>query len=88
MILGRYRFTSLGLDTFFPKHVFTRGDRPCKVCKPPMVDLGTCDYIPLDFTRKITPKEYFIDAYVKEVFELENICDSTKRMCMILDAKN
>ena len=53
-----------------------------------MVDLGTCDYIPLYFTRNITPKEYFIDAYVKEVFELENICDSTKRMCMILDAKN
>ena len=37
---------------------------------------------------KVTPEEYFINACVEELFELEHICTSKKLFRKTLDAKD
>ena len=51
-----------------------------------MVDLGTYIFKGLN-TREITPEEYFTNAYVEEVYELEHVRTATKRLHVILYAK-
>ena len=51
-----------------------------------MVDLGTYQFKNLELVE-ITHEEYFTNAYIEEVFESENMCTSTKLLCIILDAK-
>ena len=51
-----------------------------------MVDLVT--YIFKDFNKgKITPKEYFTNNYVEELYESEHVHNTTKQLRVILDAK-
>ena len=35
----------------------------------------------------MTPKQSFNNAYVEELYEMKNICTSTKKLCIILDDK-
>ena len=51
-----------------------------------MVDLGAYTIKDLN-TGKIKPKEYFTNAYIREVYESENVCTATKRLRVILYAK-
>ena len=51
-----------------------------------MVDLGMYIFKYLNI-RKIKPKESFTDAYVEKVYESEHVCNSTKRLRVILDAR-
>ena len=66
MILGKYLITELGLNLKFSEHVIESGDGPFNGSTNSMVDLGTYIFKYLN-TDKITPKEFFTDAYVKEV---------------------
>ena len=51
-----------------------------------MIDLGT--YIFKDLNKeKITPKELFTNAHVKEVYESEHVNTATKQLRVILYAK-
>ena len=51
-----------------------------------MVDLGTYIFKYLN-AGKITPKESFTDAYVKEVYELGYVCTDTEQLRVILNTK-
>ena len=52
-----------------------------------MVDLGTYVFKYL-ITGKITPEEWFTNAYAEEVYESEDVRTATKRLHIILDAKH
>ena len=47
------------------------------MCTAFMVNLGTYEFFFND-AGKITAKAYFMNAYVEEIFESENVCTSTK----------
>ena len=47
------------------------------MCTAFMVNLGTYEFFLTD-AGKITAKAYFMNAYVEEIFESENVCTSTK----------
>ena len=86
MVLSRDILISLLLNIKVSENVTKDGHRPLKIPIAPMIHLGT--YLFKYFkTVKITPKEYFTNAYVYEVFKLEHICNSTKGLCKIWDAK-
>ena len=51
-----------------------------------MVDLGTYIFKYLN-TRKITPEYFFTNAYFKEVYESQHVRNTTKLLCVILNAK-
>ena len=51
-----------------------------------MVNMGVYIFKDLN-TEKITPEDFFTDAYVKELYESEHVHTYTKRLCVILDAK-
>ena len=51
-----------------------------------MVDLGTHVFKDLNI-RKITPKQYFTNAYIEEVYEPEHVRTINKLLRVILDAK-
>ena len=51
-----------------------------------MVDLSTYEFKKLN-TGEITPEYYFTNTRVEKLFELENVCNSTKWLCIILFAK-
>ena len=51
-----------------------------------MVDLGMYILINLN-TGKLTPEELFTHVYVDELYESDHVCTSTKRLRVILDAK-
>ena len=51
-----------------------------------MVDLGKYEFKYL-YSGKITPEEWFMNAYAEEVYELEQVHTSTKQLCSTLDAK-
>ena len=51
-----------------------------------MVYFGTYIFKHINIGRN-KPEESFIGAYVKEVYDSEHICTTTKTMRMILDAK-
>ena len=38
-------------------------------------------------TRKITPKEFFTNVYIKEVYDSEHVHTATELLRVILDAK-
>ena len=86
MILGQDILTELGLNLKWSEHVIKAGDGPFNGSTTPMVDVGMyiCKYLN---TEKITPEELFTDAYVKEVYESENVRTATKWLRVILDAK-
>ena len=70
MILGRYMITSLVLDLKLSDSVIKGVGGLFDNNIAPMVNLGTYESKNLD-TGKITPKGYFINAYVEELFESE-----------------
>ena len=76
----------LVLNLKWSEHVIKAGDGPINGSTTPMVDVGMyiCKYLN---TEKITPEELFTDAYVKEVYESENVRTATKWLRVILDAK-
>ena len=51
-----------------------------------MIDLVTHKFKYLS-TGKITPEEYFMNSYVYELYESEQLGTSTKLLSTILDAK-
>ena len=51
-----------------------------------MIDLGTYSFKYLN-TGKITPEELFMNSYVEELYESEQVLNYNKRLCKILDAK-
>ena len=64
IILGKYLLTESGLSIKFSEHIIKADDGHFKGSTTPMVDLGK--YIFKDSnTEKITPEEWFNDAYVK-----------------------
>ena len=52
-----------------------------------MVELENYNFKPLNTKNKITPEEYFMDAYIDERFESESLSTATKIMHTILDNK-
>ena len=86
IILGWYILTELGLNLKFFDHIIEADDGPFKGSTTPMVDLGTYEFKILN-TGEITPEESFTNAYVEEVYWLENVRTATKRLRVILDAK-
>ena len=82
MILGRDLLTDLGLDIKFSGCFIVGGKGPYEGCLVTMVDVSNYDYAPL--TDKIVkPKEYFLNLYVNECFESENMISPTRRMWII-----
>ena len=57
-----------------------------KIFTAPIIDLGTYEFKYLN-TVKITPEEYFVNAYVDKVYEQYQVRTSTKQLPTILDAK-
>ena len=51
-----------------------------------MVDLGTYEFKDLN-TWKITPEEFFTNAYIKEAYESEHVRTTTKNLLVILYTK-
>ena len=51
-----------------------------------MVDVGIYEFKDLN-TGEITPEESFINDYAEKINESEQVCTSTKRLCVILDTK-
>ena len=86
MILDRDILTALRLYSKLSDHVIKGGDETFERCTAPMVNMGTYKLGNLDI-GKITPKEYFTNSYVEEVFESEKVPTSTKVFRIALDAK-
>ena len=76
MILGQDILTELVFSLKFTDHIIEANYGPFKGSTTPVVDLGTYKFKNLN-TGKITPEESFSNAYVKEVHESENFCNST-----------
>ena len=74
----------MGLNFNFYYHVIEGDNGPFERCTAPMVNLGTYEFQGLD-TGKITPKIFFKNSYVEEVFESESVRTSNKLVCKILD---
>ena len=53
----------------------------------PMVNLAQYNFKLLDKKNKIPPKYNFMDSYVDECFELENIFTATKSIQNIIEAR-
>ena len=70
----------------FFERVIEVNDGPFIGSTAPMVDLGANIFKYLN-VGKIKPEKMFTDAYVKEVYESENIRTATKQLRVILDAK-
>ena len=68
---------SWGLYAKLSYHVIKGCDGQFERITANMVDLYTYAFEPL-YAGKITPKESFMNAYIKEVFEWENVCTYTK----------
>ena len=84
--MGRDILTSLVLYLKFSNRLIEGVDGPFEIYTSPMVDLVTYEFKDLD-AGNITPEEYFTDAYVEELFELEHLHTSNKILCIILDDK-
>ena len=85
-ILGRYLLTALELNLKLSHHVIKADDGTFKGLTEPMVDLGTHEFKYLNIGN-ITPEESFTNVYAEEINESEQVHTSTKRLCVILDAK-
>ena len=59
------------------KHVIKTGFGTLKGSTAPGIDFNTYEFKNLN-TGKITPEEYFINAYLEELFESKHIQNSTK----------
>ena len=78
MILGIYLLTELGLNLKFSDHVIEADDGTFKGSTSPMIDLGTYEFKDLNIGN-ITTKESFTNAYAEEIYELEQVFNSTKQ---------
>ena len=86
MILGRDILTQLRLNLKWYDHFIEADDVPLKGSTSPTVHLGTYIFKDLNIGEN-KPKESFIDAYVKEVYESEHVHTATKKIREIIDAK-
>ena len=86
MILGRDILIELELNLKLSEHFIEADDGDFKGSTTPMVDLGTYIFKDLN-TGKISPEGQFTNAYFVEVYESEHVCNSTKVLRVILDAK-
>ena len=68
MILVWDLWIELGLNLKFYEHVIESDDGPFKGSTTPIANLGTYVFEYLNI-EKITPGEYFTNAYVKEVYK-------------------
>ena len=83
MILGRYLITTLVLDLkFFDNFIIGR-----EGCSSTMVDVSNYGFKSI-IDKTVKPEEYFINSYIDEDFESNNVIKSTRRMRRILDAKH
>ena len=86
MVLGRDILKELVLNLKLSEHVIKADDGPLNGSTTSMVDLGTYIFTGLN-TGKISPEGSFTNAYFVEVYESEHVCNSTKVLRVILDAK-
>ena len=68
----------MGLNLKSSEHDIEADVVPLKGLTSPMVDMGTFQFKDLN-AGKITPEELFMDAYVEEIYGLENFRSYTKR---------
>ena len=62
-------------------------DRPNEGCTSHIVGISTYYYEPMNLKDRVKTEDSFMNAYIKECFESENICSSTKILQKILDKK-
>ena len=67
----------MGLNLKSSEHVIEADVVPLKGSTPPMVDMDTYQFKYLN-TGKIIPEELFMNAYVEEIYGLENFRSYTK----------
>ena len=79
MILVRDLLTELGLDIKFSDNVIVGGEGPYEGCSPPIVYLSNYNFKSIS-DKTVKPEEYFINAYVSELFEYESAISATHRM--------
>ena len=87
IVLGVDILTEMGLNLKFCNHVIEGYDRPFKGSTTPVVDMVTHEFTYFK-TGKITPEEFFMNAYPDEVYESEQVCNYTKLLLVILKAKH
>ena len=86
MILGRDLLKELGLNIKLSQYDIEAYDEPLKVLTALLVHLNMYDFNILN-SVKIIPEEPFMNSYAEGIHELEQICTSTKRLRIVLDAK-
>ena len=57
MILGRDLLAAFVLSLKLSESIIAGGDRPYEVCTPPMVNIGTYEYKPLNVKDRIKIEE-------------------------------
>ena len=85
-ILGRDLLTKLWLNLKLSDHVIEADDGNFKGSTIPMVDLGMYEFKDWNI-GKITPEDFFTNAYAEEVYEPEHVRTATKLLHVMLDAK-
>ena len=87
IVLGRNILTVLLLNLKFSEHVIKSDYVPFFFkSTAPKVDFGPYQFKYLN-TGENTPEEYFLNAYVDEVYELKHVLTSTKILRTIVYAK-
>ena len=86
IILGRDILTQLRLNLKWYDHFIEADDVPLKGSTSPTVRLGTYIFKYLNI-GEIKPEEFFTNAYAEELYDPEHVCNATKRLRVILDAK-
>ena len=86
IILGIDILTEMGLNPKLSNHVVEGDDGPFKGSTTPVFDMSMYDFTYFE-TGKITLEEMFMKSYVDEIYELEQVRASSKRLSAILDAE-
>ena len=87
MILGRYLLTWLVLNLKISDYVVEADDGPFKGPMSSMVDMGTYGFKYLN-TGEIVPEESFTNNNAEDIHKSEQVCNSAKRLGIILDDKD